>query len=103
MKIKRIVFSALFFAAALFILPSEPGNAFNTAPAPEAGQDPTPQDTQRPGNDYMTSLISRGTQPLGLKDDPGLQKYLAQPGIKWAVRSCRKHILNFWIFWSKKL
>jgi len=45
-------------------------------------------------DDYMSALLARNADPLGLKENPELQRLLSQPSIKWAVRSKRKHILN---------
>lgn len=94
MRIKWLVFPALVFTIALFILPSGLGNACEAGTVMIANPEPSSQDTQRPRTDYMTTLLARSTQPLGLKDDPRLQKYLSQPGIKWAIRSSRRYILN---------
>ena len=52
------------------------------------------QDTRRPQDDYLNALLSRNAEPLGLKENPELEKLLRQAGVKWAVRSNRKHILN---------
>jgi len=54
----------------------------------------SPQEEQKSKNDYMSTLLSRNTEPLGLKEDPELQKLLNQPSIKWAVRSGRRQILH---------
>ncbi|MFO7867218.1 MAG: hypothetical protein R6V02_10480 [Candidatus Aminicenantes bacterium] len=45
-------------------------------------------------NDYMNNLLSRDTNPLWLKENPVLRRYLAEPATKWAVRSARVHILH---------
>ena len=50
--------------------------------------------SQKPKYDYMSSFYSRNTKPLGLKEDVALRKLMRQPGIKWAVRSGIRHILN---------
>ncbi len=52
------------------------------------------QITQKSREDYMSTLLERNTNPLGLKDDITLQKYLSQPEIKWAIRASRRHLLN---------
>jgi hypothetical protein len=52
------------------------------------------QDTRRPQYDYLNALLSRNADPLGLKENPELLLLLRQAGVKWAVRSNRKHILN---------
>ena len=55
-----------------------------------------PQDTsvKKPKYDYMSTILSRNTKPLGLKEDPELEKLLKQPSIKWAIRAGKKHILD---------
>ncbi len=53
-----------------------------------------PQSTQKPKYDYMSTFLSRNTNPLGLKENPELNKYLSQASIKWAVRSIERHLLN---------
>jgi len=45
-----------------------------------------PQTSKKPKYDYMSTFLSRDTEPL--------KKYLEQPSIKWAIRSGKKHILN---------
>ena len=45
-------------------------------------------------DDYMSALLARNAEPLGLRENPELQRLLSQPSIKWAVRSNRKHVLN---------
>ncbi len=54
----------------------------------------SPQEEQKSKNDYMSTLLSRNTDPLGLKENPGLQKLLNQPSIKWAIKSGRRQILH---------
>jgi hypothetical protein len=54
----------------------------------------TPQSTQKEKFDYMSSILSRNTQPLGLKENVALRKLLNQSSIKWAMRSGGRHILN---------
>jgi hypothetical protein len=56
--------------------------------------DKAPQNTQKQKFDYMSSILSRNTEPLGLKENVSLRKWLNQPSIKWAVRSGVRHILN---------
>lgn len=53
-----------------------------------------PQTSKKPKYDYMSTFLSRDTEPLGLKENIALKKYLEQPSIKWAIRSGKKHILN---------
>jgi hypothetical protein len=54
----------------------------------------SPQEEKKTKNDYMSTILSRNTEPLGLKENPGLQALLEQPSIKWAVRSGRRQILH---------
>lgn len=61
--------------------------------AGEAFQVERPQ-TDQTENDYMNNLLSRDTNPLWLKDNPVLKRYLAEPAVNWAVRSARSHILH---------
>ena len=53
-----------------------------------------PQTSKKPKYDYMSTFLSRDTEPLGLKENVALKRYLEQPSIKWAIRSGKKHILN---------
>jgi hypothetical protein len=52
------------------------------------------QEVKRPESDYMNTLLSRNTKPLGLKENPRMTRFLNQPGIKWAIRASQRHILN---------
>jgi len=54
----------------------------------------SPQSTKTLKDDYMDKILSRGTDPLGLKENPFLKKLLAQPDNKWAIRSGYKHVLQ---------
>jgi len=53
-----------------------------------------PQNVKKPKYDYMSTFLSRNTNPLGLKENIALKKYLNQPSIKWAIRAGEKHILQ---------
>ena len=52
------------------------------------------QDTKKQKYDYMSTFLSRDTNPLGLKENVALKKLLEQSSIRWAIRSSRRHILN---------
>ncbi len=54
-------------------------------------QTPPPK---KQANDYMSSVMLRNTNQLGLKEDPALTRLLKQPSINWAIRSSTRHILN---------
>jgi hypothetical protein len=56
--------------------------------------EPDPQTSKKPKYDYMSTFLSRDTEPLGLKENITLKRFLEQPSIKWAIRSGKKHILN---------
>lgn len=45
-------------------------------------------------NDYMSSVMLRNTNQLGLKEDPALTRLLKQPSVDWAIRASARHILN---------
>ncbi len=77
---KKILLSILFL---LFLLPF----ALST-------YEPPPQSSDKQKFDYMSSILSRNTKPLGLKENISLRKLLNQPSIKWAMRSGGRHLLN---------
>ncbi len=56
--------------------------------------DTEPQSVKKQEFDYMSSILSRNTKPLGLKDNLPLRRFLNQASIKWAFRAGGKHILN---------
>ena len=62
--------------------------------AKSSAADPQNVPVKRPKYDYMSTILSRNTKPLGLKEDPELEKLLKQPSIKWAIRAGKKHILD---------
>jgi hypothetical protein len=53
-----------------------------------------PQEIQKPKYDYMSTFLSRSTQPLGLKEDPTVKKLLDQGAVKWAIRAGSRHALD---------
>lgn len=57
------------------------------------GSSTAPQE-EKPKSDYMTTILSRNAEPLGLKENPVLRKYLSQSTVKWAIRSVERHVLN---------
>lgn len=59
-----------------------------------SGQQAVPQEAQRPKNDYMSTFLSRSTQPLGLKEDPTVKKLLGQGAVRWAIRAGSRHVLD---------
>lgn len=53
-----------------------------------------PQTTKKTKYDYLSTVLSRDTKPLGLKEDIALKKFLKQSSIKWAIRAGERHILD---------
>jgi hypothetical protein len=49
---------------------------------------------KKKANDYMSSVMLRNTNQLGLKEDPALTRLLKQPSVNWAIRASVRHILN---------
>jgi len=62
--------------------------------AEKSTADPQNVPDKKPKYDYMSTFLSRNTNPLGLKEDPELEKLMKQPSIKWAIRAGKKHILD---------
>ncbi|MCJ7680536.1 MAG: hypothetical protein MUP70_07415 [Candidatus Aminicenantes bacterium] len=88
MRNRLFILPIVLCAATLLLFPS--GLADNGS----LSGDDSPQITQKSREDYMSTLLERNTNPLGLKDDITLQRYLSQPEIKWAIRAGRRHLLN---------
>jgi hypothetical protein len=90
----------LFFFVLILLIPlASPVSLDSMSPLPSAkafddNWEKVPQNTQKQKFDYMSSILSRNTKPLGLKENVTLRKWLNQPSIKWAMRSGRRHILN---------
>jgi hypothetical protein len=64
-------------------------------PGPQAtSQEPPPQEVQKPNYDYMSSFLSRSTNPLGLKEDPAARRMLGQGAVPWAIRAGARHVLD---------
>jgi len=76
------VFSLFFAASAI-----RPG-------PPQSAQEPPPQKVRQPNYDYMSSFLSRSTNPLGLKEDPAVRRMLGQGSVPWAIRAGSRHILD---------
>ena len=50
--------------------------------------------SRKQSTDYMSTILQRDTNQLGLKEDPDLTRLLKQPSIDWAIRASARHILN---------
>jgi hypothetical protein len=49
---------------------------------------------KKPKSDYMSTLLSRNTNPLGFREDQMLKRLIRQGPVKWAVRAGARHILD---------
>jgi len=90
----------IFFLAALIILTGissalPGGGAFpktpNLSSRTPAQQGYAPTKTTE---NYMETVLSRNTKPLGLKEDVILRNLLRQRSIKWAIRAGIRNILD---------
>jgi hypothetical protein len=61
---------------------------------PRGSLSPQEYPPKRPISDYLSSFLSRSTQPLGLKEDQKLRQLLYQSTIKWVIRANPRHLLN---------
>jgi len=86
-----ILFFLLCFFASLFRAPLS--FSLLRSESPRAIPDQTVQNQEKE-TDYMTTLLERNPNPLGLKENPVLQRYLSQPAISWAIRAEKGHILH---------
>ena len=59
-----------------------------------SAQEPPPQGVRKPSYDYLSSILSRSTRPLGLKEDPAARRMLGQGSVPWAIRAGSRHILD---------
>jgi hypothetical protein len=87
---KRVLAGAA--AAALLVLVLGSSSA-GTGPQPPPQEQP-PQEVQKPKYDYMSTLLSRSTNPLGLKEDPATRRMLGQGAVAWAIRAGSRHVLD---------
>lgn len=89
---KRVITLIVAIVAGALLVYSLDTIASNHGSSLSSGQDA--QDTKKQKYDYMSTFLSRDTNPLGLKENVALKKLLGQSSIKWAIRSSRRHILN---------
>ena len=89
---KRVIFLiVVIFAVAILVYSVDKIASSRGTPA-SIGQET--QDPKKPKYDYMSTFLSRDTNPLGLKENVALKKLLDQSSIRWAIRSSRRHLLN---------
>ena len=91
---KRILLIVFFIIAAGLLLFSLEKIAFSGSSLSSKAKTPDPQSRKKPKYDYMSTFLSRNTQPLGLKENVALKKLLQQSTIKWTIRSSKRHILD---------
>ena len=89
MKKKRVL-TRVFVPSVLLV--AALGLGQQTPPVDNEPQESDP--ARRPATDYMRSLLSQNTKPLGVKVDKSLQRLMRQPTIAWAARAARRHILD---------
>jgi hypothetical protein len=64
-------------------------------PGPQTtAQEPPPQGVQKPSYDYMSTFLSRSTNPLGIKEDAAARRMLGQGSVAWAIRAGLRHVLD---------
>jgi hypothetical protein len=93
---KKIFFSIfiLFIFLSIFLSSHGAGKYASSVAIYAENSASAPQSVKKPEYDYMSSILSRNTKPLGLKDNLPLRRFLNQPSFKWAIRSGGRHILN---------
>lgn len=89
---KKIWMAVLLFLLLAFFYKSlslkELSLSKNSAPEPQTAA------AKKPNYDYMSTFLSRNTNPLGLKEDLTLKKLLKQSSAKWSARAGKRHILD---------
>ncbi|MBN1273086.1 MAG: hypothetical protein JXB26_12520 [Candidatus Aminicenantes bacterium] len=89
---KHLLAGFLLFAFISLLYPSHRDSADGASSAVSL-QVQNPQQ-KKPPSDYMSTYLSRNTNPLGLKEDQDLKRFLEQPSIKWAFRAEYQHVLE---------
>jgi hypothetical protein len=81
-------------AAAILLLLALGPAAARTRPQAASQDEPPQQEVQKPAYDYMSTYLSRSTNPLGLKEDPAARRMLGQGAVAWAIRAGSRHVLD---------
>jgi hypothetical protein len=73
-----------------------PGQSRLSGIKPLPSADPAQQgySTKKTTEDYLETVLSRDTKPLGLKENVVLRNLLRQPAVKWAIRAGIRHGLD---------
>lgn len=92
----RKSFSFFGLLTLLGIVSLMPGQGRLPASKAIPGADPYQQgySSGKTTEDYLQTVLSRDTKPLGLKENVVLRKLLKQPAIKWAIRAGIRHSLD---------
>ncbi len=91
---KKTIWVIVLFALVIILLFSLKKTGFSASAFFLKKQNMNPQTSKKPKYDYMSTFLSRDTEPLGLRENIALKNFLEQPSIKWAIRAGKKHILN---------
>jgi hypothetical protein len=91
---KKTVWIIALFVLAIILLVTLKKTGFSASSFFSGKPKADPQTSKKPKYDYMSTFLSRDTEPLGLKENIALKKFLEQPSFKWAIRSEKRHILN---------
>lgn len=81
-------------AAACVLLLALGPSAARTGAQATSQDEPPQQEVQKPAYDYMSTYLSRSTNPLGLKEDPAARRMLNQGAVAWAIRAGSRHVLD---------
>jgi len=93
--IKRVfpVASLVFLLGWMCVFPGQKNRSAFAKSLDPAGY-PQQDYSKKTTEDYLETVLSRNTKPLGLKENVVLRNLLKQPSIKWAVRAGIRHILD---------
>jgi hypothetical protein len=89
-----------FFLAGLIILTGmsaalpDPGRLPKTPDSSSRSMAQQGYSSSKTTENYMETVLSRNTKPLGLKEDVILRNLLRQRAVKWAVRAGIRDILD---------
>lgn len=89
-KVAAVASGLLLLFGFSVLLKLGPARPLWASPSPQAA----PQEVQKPKYDYMSTFLSRSTQPLGLKENPALKKMLEQGAVRWAIRAGSRQVLD---------
>ena len=83
----------VFLMGSASIVPGQNrSTTINPLPLANSGQEG--YSTNKTTEDYMETVLSRDTKPLGLKENVAVRNLLRQPAVKWAIRSRIRHLLD---------